>query len=50
MRRGITDIRKTNMQFKDAAYQILIKAGEPLHYNEITDRTGLLGDERPVAT
>jgi restriction system protein len=26
------------MQFKDAAYEILKKAGEPLHYNEITDR------------
>ena len=26
------------MQFKDTAYQILIEAGEPLHYNEITDR------------
>jgi restriction system protein len=26
------------MQFKDAAYEILKQAGEPLHYNEITDR------------
>lgn len=26
------------MQFKDAAYEILKHAGEPLHYNEITDR------------
>jgi hypothetical protein len=24
------------MQFKDAAYQTLTQAGEPLHYNEIT--------------
>jgi restriction endonuclease Mrr len=27
-----------SMQFKDAAYEILKHAGEPLHYNEITDR------------
>lgn len=26
------------MQFKDAAYEILKLAGEPLHYNEITER------------
>ncbi len=26
------------MQFKDAAYEILKTAGEPLHYSEITDR------------
>ena len=26
------------MQFKDAAYEILKQVGEPLHYNEITDR------------
>jgi len=26
------------MQFKDAAYEILKAAGEPLHYREITDR------------
>ncbi|MEJ2352968.1 MAG: winged helix-turn-helix domain-containing protein [Anaerolineales bacterium] len=26
------------MQLKDAAYEILKQAGEPLHYNEITDR------------
>ncbi|RMH93270.1 MAG: hypothetical protein D6681_13710 [Calditrichaeota bacterium] len=26
------------MQFKDAAYHILQQAGEPLHYNEITER------------
>ncbi|MBC8285835.1 MAG: restriction endonuclease [Nitrospinae bacterium] len=26
------------MQFKDAAFEILKKAGEPLHYNEITER------------
>ena len=26
------------MQFKDAAYVILKEAGEPLHYNEITER------------
>jgi len=26
------------MQFKDAAYEILKAAGEPLHYSEITDR------------
>jgi len=25
------------MQFKDAEYEILKKAGKPLHYNEITD-------------
>lgn len=26
------------MQFKDAAYEILKQGGEPLHYNQITDR------------
>ncbi len=26
------------MQFKDAAYEVLKKAGKPLHYNEITER------------
>lgn len=26
------------MQFKDAAYEILKQADEPLYYNEITDR------------
>lgn len=26
------------MHYKDAAYEILKQAGEPLHYNEITDR------------
>jgi len=26
------------MQFKDAAYEILKKAGKPLHYNEITEQ------------
>jgi restriction system protein len=26
-----------DMQFKDAAYEILKEAGKPLHYNEITD-------------
>lgn len=31
------------MQFKDAAYEILKKAQQPLHYNDITDQALLLG-------
>jgi hypothetical protein len=26
------------MQFKDAAFEILIDIGEPLHYKDITDK------------
>ena len=31
------------MQFKDAAYQVLKQASEPLHYNEITERALAVG-------
>lgn len=43
------------MQFKDAAYEVLKQAGEPLHYNEIAKRAleaGLLNTrgQTPEAT